>query len=267
MSGQATGRAAAESATTGQPVTDSAATGRATTGIATTERAATGRAAPGQVAGLAAGGPTAGGKVVRVGSAVKRGAILASARELFVRLGVDRVSMDAVAARAGVSKRTVYDYFGDKRRLFLAILEDASESMVGSLRRSLDQHLGADITTVPQLETALTALAVDFGTTIVGSADYAAVFALVVQQRWQTATDDDVVTAPAEELLAERIAEFAAAGLLETDDPRVAAGHFGALTILLAYDQQPDPGRADPDRIRRTMVDGAHAFIRAYGKR
>ncbi|WP_130797092.1 helix-turn-helix domain-containing protein [Streptomyces otsuchiensis] len=33
--------------------------------------------------------------------------------------------MDAVAARVGVSKRTVYDYFGDKDRLFGAILSDA----------------------------------------------------------------------------------------------------------------------------------------------
>jgi TetR/AcrR family transcriptional regulator, mexJK operon transcriptional repressor len=207
---------------------------------------------------------------IREGSTVKRTAILAAARDLFVRQGVDRVSMDAVAAQAGVSKRTVYDYFGDKRRLFLAILADASESLNASARTALDAHLPdpAKITTVPQLEQALTALAVELGTTIVGSADYAAAFALVAQQRLQTpTTEDDVVTAPVEDVLSERFAQLADAGLLETGDPRLATAHFGALTLLLAYNAQPNPANADPARVRQIMVDGVHAFIRAYAKR
>lgn len=209
-------------------------------------------------------------KTLREGSAEKRRAILAAARELFVQQGVDRVSMDAVAARAAVSKRTVYDYFGDKRRLFLAILADASESLLATGRRALDEHLPEDapITTVPQLEEALTAVAVDLGASIVGSADYAAGFALVAQERLRTpATEDDIATAAMEEALAERITRFVEAGLLDTDDPRLAADHFGALTLLLAYERQPVPARADPEKIRRTMIDGVHAFIRAYGTR
>jgi TetR/AcrR family transcriptional repressor of mexJK operon len=209
-------------------------------------------------------------KAVREGSLAKRTAILAAARELFVRQGVDRVSMDAVAAQAAVSKRTVYDYFGDKRRLFLAILTDASESMMATWQRALDEHFAeeAAITTVPQLEAALTALAIDLGTTIVGSADYAAVFALVAQQRWHTpTTEDDVETAPAENALAELIAHFVEVDLLETDDPRLAASQFGAVTILLAYNEQPDPAQADPARVRQTMIDGVHTFVRAYAKR
>ncbi|MET0423730.1 MAG: TetR/AcrR family transcriptional regulator [Actinoplanes sp.] len=207
---------------------------------------------------------------IRAGSAVKRTAILAAARDLFVHQGVDRVSMDAVAAQAGVSKRTVYDYFGDKRTLFLAILADASESLNASARQALDTHLPdpAKITSVPQLEQALTALAVELGTTIVGSADYAAAFALVAQQRLQTpATEDDVVTAPVEDALSERFAQLADMGLLETDDPRLATAHFGALTLLLAYNAQPNPASADPAQVRQIMIDGVHAFLRAYAKR
>jgi TetR/AcrR family transcriptional repressor of mexJK operon len=37
--------------------------------------------------------------------------------------------MDTIAARAEVSKHTVYDYFGDERRLLLATLSAASESL------------------------------------------------------------------------------------------------------------------------------------------
>ncbi|MER5432627.1 TetR/AcrR family transcriptional regulator [Streptomyces sp. NPDC002588] len=209
-------------------------------------------------------------KTVREGSSEKRKAILAAARDLFVHEGVDRVSMDAVAARAAVSKRTVYDYFGDKRRLFLAILSDTSESLSATGRRALDEHLpeGAPITTVPQLEAALTALAIELGTTIVGSADYAAGFALVAQERLRTpTTTDDIATAAVQEALAERLAHFVEAGLLDTDDPRLAGDHFFALTILLAYDRQPVPANPDPERVRQTMIDGVHAFIRAYATR
>ncbi|RDG38988.1 TetR/AcrR family transcriptional regulator [Streptomyces corynorhini] len=208
-------------------------------------------------------------KAVREGSPAKRTAILDAARDLFLRQGVDRVSMDAVAARAEVSKRTVYDYFGDKRRLFLAILADASDSVTIAVRRAIDEHLADDagITTVPQLEKALAAFAIDVGSTM-HSAHYAAVFGLVAQERLRTpTTEDDLVTAPTEEMTAERIGHFADSGLLDTDDPSLAAGHFFALTVLLAYERQPVPDHADPETFRRAMVDGVHAFIRAYATR
>lgn len=209
-------------------------------------------------------------KTVREGSPEKRKAIIAAARDLFVHQGVDRVSMDAIAARAAVSKRTVYDYFGDKRRLFLAILSDASESMWAIARRALDEHLPMDgrITTVPQLESALAAVAIELGTSIVGSADFAAGFALVAQERLRTPTTEiDIATAAVEEAIAERIAHFTDAGLLDADDPRLATDHFGALTLLLAYERHPVPANADPAEVRQIMIDGAHAFIRAYGTR
>ena len=209
-------------------------------------------------------------KTVREGSLEKRTAILVAARELFVHQGVDRVSMDAIAAKAAVSKRTVYDYYGDKRRLFLAILSDVSQSLLDTVCRAFDEHLpeGARITTVPQLEQALTGLAIDLGTSIVGSADYAAGFALVAQERLRTPTTrDDIATGVVEEAFAERLAHFADIGLLDTDDPRLAGDHFFALTVLLAYDRQPVPANSDPDRVRQTMIDGVHAFIRAYATR
>ncbi|MFT4256768.1 MAG: TetR/AcrR family transcriptional regulator [Pseudoxanthomonas sp.] len=47
----------------------------------------------------------------------KRAAILEAAKQLFVREGYG-VSMDQIAAAAGVSKLTVYSHFGDKEALF-----------------------------------------------------------------------------------------------------------------------------------------------------
>ena len=48
----------------------------------------------------------------------KRAAILEAAKEMFIELGFNRVSMDGIAAKAGVSKLTVYSHFGDKDTLF-----------------------------------------------------------------------------------------------------------------------------------------------------
>ena len=48
----------------------------------------------------------------------KRAAILESARRLFLTQGYERVSMDQIAAGAGVSKLTVYSHYGDKDSLF-----------------------------------------------------------------------------------------------------------------------------------------------------
>ena len=55
--------------------------------------------------------------------------------------------------------------------------------------------------------------------------------------------------------------------LKDAPNPRLAADHFNALTTLLAYNSQPDRAKADLDRVRQTMVDGVHAFIRAYETR
>lgn len=48
----------------------------------------------------------------------KRAAILDAAKRMFTAHGFERVSMDQIAAEAGVSKLTVYSHFGDKETLF-----------------------------------------------------------------------------------------------------------------------------------------------------
>jgi TetR/AcrR family transcriptional repressor of mexJK operon len=204
------------------------------------------------------------------GSAAKRRAVIVAARDLFVSHGVDRVSMDSVAAKAQVSKATVYSYFGDKQRLFRAILADATESLDAFARKVIGAHLGDDagIATATHLEEALTATAIDFGIGLVGSVEYAAVWALVAQRRWQDpTTDDDLETAAVEKAIAERIEHFTELGLLATEDPRRATDHFFALTVLLAFNEQPNPLAVDQGRLRATMIDGARAFVRAYGAR
>lgn len=52
----------------------------------------------------------------------KRASIIAAATDLFTRSGYGAVSMDAIAAKAGVSKRTVYTHFPGKDVLFAAVM-------------------------------------------------------------------------------------------------------------------------------------------------
>lgn len=64
----------------------------------------------------------------------KRAAILDAAKKLFPVNGFDGVSMDAIAAEAGVSKLTVYSHFRDKEALFIeAVKEKCQEQLPDDL--------------------------------------------------------------------------------------------------------------------------------------
>ncbi|MBZ0115493.1 MAG: TetR/AcrR family transcriptional regulator [Sandaracinaceae bacterium] len=54
-------------------------------------------------------------------------AILAAAGELFAEHGVEATAMEAIAARAGTSIGSVYQYFPDKRAVFVALAEQVLE--------------------------------------------------------------------------------------------------------------------------------------------
>ncbi len=120
-------------------------------------------------------------KTLRAGSAQKRAAILSAARELFLADGFDRSSVDAVAARAEVSKRTVYDYFGDKQTLLQAVVDAIGESMITTIRRTLDETLTDvdGLTGSADLEDALVTFSMRISTDMLGSAEYATLQRLV----------------------------------------------------------------------------------------
>jgi AcrR family transcriptional regulator len=60
-------------------------------------------------------------------------ALVDAARELFARDGYDATSLDAVAARAGVTKGAVYHHFDGKRQLFEAVFSREVEQMATPL--------------------------------------------------------------------------------------------------------------------------------------
>jgi TetR/AcrR family transcriptional regulator of autoinduction and epiphytic fitness len=71
-------------------------------------------------------------------SAQKRAAVLEAARAVFEAQGYQAATMDEIAARAGVSKRTVYHHFASKEALFEALVEATWAAMEGASRLRYD---------------------------------------------------------------------------------------------------------------------------------
>lgn len=64
--------------------------------------------------------------------------ILWAAKDVFLEMGFERASMDAVAARAGTSKRSLYAHFESKERLYLAVIELVRGLSLAKLKRPGD---------------------------------------------------------------------------------------------------------------------------------
>jgi TetR/AcrR family transcriptional regulator, mexJK operon transcriptional repressor len=217
------------------------------------------------VAEARAGSPERG----RPGNAVKRAEIISAARRLFVRDGVERTSMDAIAAEAGVSKRTVYDYYGDKHGLLVGVVTTAGDSLLRSMREAIDAHLSdhAAIADSVDIERAFVRFAVELGRSAIANADFAATLRLIAENRADLAElKSHPLAEEPEKTFSERISHFASLGLLDADDPREAADHFMALTMLRAVNLPPDENEA-AERIDAVMASGARVFVRAYETR
>lgn len=59
--------------------------------------------------------------------------ILEAAKSHFYAHGLERASVDAIAAEAGVSKMTVYSNFGSKEGLFEAVVRERTERVMGGV--------------------------------------------------------------------------------------------------------------------------------------
>ena len=185
----------------------------------------------------------------------KRAAILEAAEALFLEGGYDRTSTDAIASRAGVSKRTVYDHFGDKERLYAAVVVEATSGLVETLKSAVQEELPDGCDPGP----SLLAFARRVATEAFVSSEYAQFRTLVAAAgpaRSSTAIKDPAA------LLADRIAAFARAGTLRAPNASRATDHFVALTFLIALDSLERTPEAD--ELDAILLDGVDAFMRAY---
>ncbi|MFW6693144.1 TetR/AcrR family transcriptional regulator [Streptomyces sp. MAR4 CNX-425] len=200
----------------------------------------------------------------------KRQAITVAARAVFGRDGYARAGIEAIAAEAGVSTRTIYNHFDGKEQLFAAVIEESSVQVAGALVRLIDDHLDP-VEGAADLEPALTALAHAWAA--VPRAGFAEHFAVVRQLKAEAASMppalvqawNDAGPRRAEAALARHLRALAGRGIVAADDPVLAADHYLLLT-LGALDTRSDQGATplgDAETARITTA-GVRAFLGGY---
>lgn len=63
----------------------------------------------------------------------RREAVLKAATDLFLEQGYDRTSLEQIIERAGGSRRAIYQHFGNKEGLFVAVVEAILEHLLNRL--------------------------------------------------------------------------------------------------------------------------------------
>jgi TetR/AcrR family transcriptional regulator, mexJK operon transcriptional repressor len=200
---------------------------------------------------------------LRQGSPVKRAAIVRAALEVFVREGYARTSVDAIAASAGVSKRTIYDYYGDKEQLFLSTLQETKDAQAATFQELLDRTLGQ----VDDIEIALTRFGREFAAGIARSEERAAVMRLTIAEaaHFPVLIEPTAANRSVQQALAGRLAELAEQGLLDVPDPMEAAEFLGLLVTGRVHNRSWFGAvRLDDAEIARLVAGGIRIFLRAY---
>ncbi|HZE66720.1 MAG TPA: TetR/AcrR family transcriptional regulator [Sporichthyaceae bacterium] len=73
----------------------------------------------------------------RLPRTARRRQLLDAALAVFTTQGYHAAAMDDIAEKAGVSKPVLYQHFPGKRDLYLALLDESAESLLGAVRAAL----------------------------------------------------------------------------------------------------------------------------------
>ena len=63
---------------------------------------------------------------------------LLAAHDLFAERGYAAVKMDEIAASVGVTKPLLYNYFGNKERLYITCMERAGDALLATVLRAVE---------------------------------------------------------------------------------------------------------------------------------
>lgn len=194
----------------------------------------------------------------------KRQAIAAAALEVFLRDGFARANVTDIATAAGVSKRTLYKHYGDKRELFVAVVADALASIRRRFAEAADRHLG-DAT---DLEVGLVA----FGREWAGLCSE-----LVPLRRLHLAEVDHIPShvgemwlragpSAVQHVLERHLRRLHERGLLVVPDVVVAGRHLGALILSAAEGNVLlDFAPVRVEDVDAYVENGVRAFLGIYG--
>ena len=198
----------------------------------------------------------------------KRRAILAAATEVFLQHGYLGASMDEVAAKAGVSKQTVYKQFENKERLFAEIVLGTSDQLLDGLFQAYVDTLdgAADArealrALARRLLQSLTADSVlQLRRLVIAEADR---FPDVCGAWFNSGFEKSLVA------LGQALTRLSDRGLLkQLDDPTLAAYQFAGLVMYKPMNRAMFAGtrqRADNAELAKLADQAADVFLAAYG--
>lgn len=204
-------------------------------------------------------------KAGRTRSDRAREAISSAAEELFLALGFAGTSMDEVAARAVVSKQTVYAHFGSKEALFLHVVRAMTGGAAEEHRQQVADPGGEPIEAfllefaTRQLEIVMTPRLMRLRRLVIGEAERFPELARALNEQGPRR---------AIERLAAAFGHYREGGGLDCADPRSAAAFFNWLVMgepvndamLLGDEAIPHDAR-----LRAHAREAVRIFLAAYG--
>ena len=197
----------------------------------------------------------------------KRRAILDAATDQFLLHGYLGASMDEVAARAVVSKQTIYKQFAGKEALFVAIVGaltgaagDEVQREIADLGERDDPGRQLAAYAERQLLVVLTPRLMQLRRLVIGEG-------VRFPELGRALYEGGPARAVAG--LADAFRRWTDRGLLAIGDPKAAASHFNWLVMgepvnraMLLGDRAIPPAAA----LRRHAADAVRVFLAAYGK-
>ncbi|MET8546449.1 TetR/AcrR family transcriptional regulator, partial [Kitasatospora sp. NPDC004799] len=198
----------------------------------------------------------------------KREAITRAATVVFGREGYVRASMDAIAAEAGVSKRTVYNHFADKEALFQSVALRNSAELTERISELMAKYLGR----VVELRQDLIDFAVERARAVLSAGEHGALGRAI---RAEVANiPADVLAAwleagpgASQRELAEHFEALSGRGLLAVGDAALAAEQFTLLTFHgIAERSFWGALPVADEEVERIATAGVDAFLRLHGR-
>jgi AcrR family transcriptional regulator len=203
--------------------------------------------------GVAMSIPVQRGGVARTQQARKadtRERLLSAAAQLFAEHGIDAVSVDAVAEAAGRTSGAVYDHFGSKQGMLLALLDDWKQSLVTVIAAEFELASG--------VEDRLRAVAANV---IVDPSEETRRLLLLERELWlRAARDPEVADAlrararEAHERMARGFGSWIADGIIDpVSPPDTLATVFQALVVGMEMQHRIDPGAVSADGVAAAL--------------
>lgn len=195
----------------------------------------------------------------------RRRAILEAAEHLFIEKGFEQTTLSDIIGRAGGSRATLYEHFGDKAGLFRAMMEENSADILAGLADARADDLAS-----PEVE--LTKFALHFVQALLNDQTTAILRILVSEgSRIPDIAESFFRIGPETALarLADYLRRLSEAGALQIDNPQVAARAFlGMVSGNIMMRRLILPERSLPmDEIDCYVRQAVALFLRGAGRK